>query len=127
MLENPYQQYKQISIMTASPGELTLMLYDGCLKQIGLANKFIDSHEKKNIALQKAQAILTELMSTLDMDYEISYNLFHMYEFIFRLLVHANIKNSKEDLDHASALLSDLRQAWAETVNKHRRGLHNDE
>ena len=42
MINNPYNQYKQLSIMTASPGDLTLMLYDGCIKQMKLAKKYIN-------------------------------------------------------------------------------------
>jgi flagellar protein FliS len=116
-------QYKQTSILTASSENLTLMLYDECLKQIRIAKKYIEEKdiEKKNSALQKAQDIITELMSTLDMSYEISFNLMRLYEFVCRLLVHANIHNTTKELDDALDLITELREAWAEAIIIHRR------
>ncbi|MGI6561614.1 MAG: flagellar export chaperone FliS [Clostridia bacterium] len=123
MVNNPYMQYKQTSILTASSENLTLMLYDECLKQIRIAKKYIEEKdiEKKNSALQKAQDIITELMSTLDMSYEISFNLMRLYEFVCRLLVHANIHNTTKELDDALDLITELREAWAEAIIIHRR------
>lgn len=123
MVNNPYMQYKQTSILTASSENLTLMLYDECLKQIRIAKKYIEEKdiEKKNSALQKAQDIIIELMSTLDMSYEISFNLMRLYEFVCRLLVHANIHNTTKELDDALDLITELREAWAEAIIIHRR------
>jgi flagellar protein FliS len=123
MVNNPYMQYKQTSILTASSENLTFMLYDECLKQIRIAKKYIEEKdiEKKNSALQKAQDIITELMSTLDMSYEISFNLMRLYEFVCRLLVHANIHNTTKELDDALDLITELREAWAEAIIIHRR------
>lgn len=69
-ITNPYQSYQQNSVNTASPGELTLMLYNGCLKFINLAKKAIEDKkmEEKNVNLIKAQKIIQELMVTLNMD-----------------------------------------------------------
>ena len=69
-INNPYQSYKQNAVNTASPGELTLMLYNGCLKFITLAKKAINDGnvEVKNTNLIKAQNIIHEFMVTLNMD-----------------------------------------------------------
>jgi len=75
-INNPYQSYRQNAVNTASPGELTLMLYNGCLKFINLAKKAMDENniEERNRNIQKAQSIIHELMATLNMDVEISQN-----------------------------------------------------
>ena len=71
---NAYNTYKQNSVTTASSGDLTLMLYNGCLKFLGKAKVAIEEKNiaERNINLQKSQAIITELMSTLNMNIEIS-------------------------------------------------------
>ena len=90
---NPYQQYQEQSVMTASPGELTLMLYNGCIKFINQAKLFIEQKniEKANNAIIRAQDIIQELMVTLNMDYEISKNLAALYDYMNRRLIDANI------------------------------------
>jgi len=117
-MPNPYQVYQQQSVMTAAPGDLTLMLYNGCLKFMGRAALAM---EKKDIAgvneaLLRAQDILAELMSTLDMQYEVASNLFALYDFIYHTLVQANIKKDQVLLGQAMALVTELRDAWAEAV-----------
>ena len=76
-MNNPYQSYKQNSVSTAPPGELTLMLYNGCLKFITLAKKAINdgNMEAKNTNLIKAQNIINELIVTLNMDVKVSNDL----------------------------------------------------
>ena len=92
---NAYNAYKQNSVTTASPGELTLMLYNGCLKFLGRAK--IEIGEKniqdRNHYIQRSQAIIAELMSTLNMDIEISKQMLPLYEYMNRRLTEANIKN----------------------------------
>lgn len=123
MTANPYQKYKQQAIMTASPGDLTLMLYDGCIKQMNLAHMHMEENnqELRNVAIQKAEAILTELMSTLDMSYEISNNLFQIYEYVYRLLILANVSNDTEKLDEAISRITEIRDAWAEAIKIERK------
>ncbi|HHT92156.1 MAG TPA: flagellar export chaperone FliS [Clostridia bacterium] len=123
MAVNPYQKYKTQAIMTASPGDLTLMLYDGCIKQMNLALLHIEenNHELKNNAIQKAEAILTELMSTLDMSYELSNNLFQIYEYVYRLLILANISNDTEKLNEAINRITEIRDAWEEAIKIERK------
>ncbi|CAM5190834.1 Flagellar secretion chaperone FliS OS=Ureibacillus acetophenoni OX=614649 GN=SAMN05877842_101192 PE=3 SV=1 [Ureibacillus acetophenoni] len=64
--------YKQNSVTTASPGELTLMLYNGCLKFLTKAKQAMENKniQDKNTNIQKAQAIINELIVTLNMDYD---------------------------------------------------------
>lgn len=128
MASNPYNQYKQQSVMTASPGDLTLMLYDGCIKQAKLAKIYIGEGniQEKNACLQKAQAIIQELINTLDMSYELSENLFYLYDFILSQLLEANIKNDVNCIDAAVELLTELRNVWAEAIKADRRMAYNE-
>lgn len=123
MINSPYQKYKQQSIMTASSGDLTLMLYDGFLKQVNLATLYMEDNniQMKNSTIQKACAILSELMSTLDMNYEISYSLFQIYEYMYRLLISSNISNSVEKLNEVKDRMQEIRDTWEEAIKIERK------
>ena len=73
LISNPYQKYKENSINTASKEEITLMLYDGCIKFMNLAKIGIQEKniQKANENLIKAQNIITELDSTINIDVEL--------------------------------------------------------
>ena len=115
---NAYNAYKQNSVTTASPGELTLMLYNGCIKFIGLARKAIEENniQLRNTNIQKAQAIIAELMSTLNMDLEISKQMLPLYEYIIRLLVTTNIQHDIQSLNEAEQLVTEFRDTWKEVI-----------
>lgn len=122
MKRNPYQVYEQNSITTASPGELTLMLYDGCLKFIrqgktAVLNKQI---EQKNEALKNAQNIIRELMATSNPKVEITKQFMSLYDFILRRLISANIKMDIVALEEAEELLIELRDTWKEMLKIYR-------
>lgn len=103
---------------TASPGELTLMLYNGCLKFLTKANKAIEEKniQEKNINLQKAQAIISELMSTLNMDYDISKQMLPLYEYMNRRLIEANLKNDTAIIDEVIGLTTEFRDTWKQVI-----------
>jgi len=119
---NPYQQYEQQSVMTASPGELTLMLYNGCIKFIKMGIKYIeeDNIEKANNAIIRAQDIVNELTVTLDMEYEISEQLQLLYEYMGRRLIEANISKDMGILREVEGLMAELRDTWAEVIKLNR-------
>jgi flagellar protein FliS len=121
-VSNPYQSYQQNSVNTASPGELTLMLYNGCLKFIHQAKKAIEEKniEMKNTNIQKAQSIIQELMVTLNMDIEVSKNMMSLYDFMNRRLMEANIKNDASILDEVEGLVTDFRDTWKEVIQVNR-------
>ena len=106
--------YKRQQIMTASPAELTLMLYNGAIRFINesvmaLENGDMTKCHNSNI---KAQNIVREFMLTLDMQYEISQSWASLYEYIHYRLVQANLKKDREMLVEARGLLTELRDAW---------------
>lgn len=115
---NAYNTYKQNSVTTASPGELTLMLYNGCLKFLGRAKLAITESniENKNEAIQRAQAIIAELMSTLNMDIEISQQMLPLYEYMNRRLVEANIKNDVTIVEEVEGLVTEFRDTWKQVI-----------
>lgn len=112
------QHYLNTQVLTASPGELTFLLYNGCLKFMKQAQIAIDNRDvaMKHQSLVRAQNILDELQSTLNMDYEISSNLFQLYDFIKHRLTEANIKRSRELIDECISLVTELRDTWAEAL-----------
>ncbi|WP_411333941.1 flagellar export chaperone FliS [Metabacillus indicus] len=122
-LTNPYQAYQQNSVSTASPGELTLMLYNGCLKFIKQARAAMEQKQvqEKNINLQKAQRIIQELMITLNPEAEVSGSMIQMYEYINRRLVEANISNDPEILSEAEGYVTEFRDAWKQVIQSARR------
>jgi flagellar protein FliS len=117
---NVTNQYQQNSVMTATPEELTLMLYNGAIKFVNIAKLSIENKniKKAHEALIRAQDIIIELNATLNMDYEISKNLRSLYEFILDRLVDANIKKEIEPLDEVLELLTELRDTWKEVIVK---------
>lgn len=119
-MANGYQQYKQNSIMTASPEELTLMLYDGCLKFMRQAKLAIEAKqvETAHVAINKAQNIIEELNLTLKMDFPISANLRQLYVFILEQLYEADVKKDVKLIDDAYGLVEELRDTWKEAMRR---------
>ncbi|MDX8363828.1 flagellar export chaperone FliS [Cytobacillus sp. IB215665] len=120
--QNPYQSYQTNSVTTASPGELTLMLYNGCLKFINLARKAIQENniEEKNTNLIKSQNIIQELMVTLNMDVEVSKNMMSMYDYINRRLIDVNINNDLDALAEVEAHVAEFRDTWKQVIQINR-------
>lgn len=121
-IHNPYQQYKKNQIETADQGKLVVMLYDGAIRFISRA---IDILEKPKVSgedievvhksIIRTQDIITELMSSLNMDAgEISQRLFSIYMYMNNKLIEGNIKKDKVPLNEVKKHLVDLRAAWFE-------------
>ena len=118
MTYSALNQYKQNTVFTATPEELTLMLYDGAIKFMNIAKYNIENNETERAheSLIRAQDIIIELKSTLNMDYEISTNLEKLYDFIMSKLMDANIKKEKEPIDEALEITTELRDTWNEAM-----------
>jgi len=117
-----HNAYKQNSVTTASPGELTLMLYNGCLKFLNKAKLAIHDKnvQEKNINLQKAQAIISELRATLNMEIEVSKNMLALYEYMNNRLVEANIRNDITIIEEVEGLVTEFRDTWKEVIRINR-------
>jgi flagellar secretion chaperone FliS len=125
-INNPYQQYQNSSVNTASPGELTLMLYNGCLKFIHLAKKAIEDKniEIKNTNIQKAQNIVSELMVTLNIDSQVSKNMLSLYDYLNRRLMEANVKNDISILEEVEEFVVEFRDTWKQVIQANRQQQH---
>lgn len=111
-------QYQTQSIMTATPEELTLMLYNGCLKFINIGKEAIKlkKYDLANINVQKAQNIIIELSVTLDMSYDVSNNIKKMYDYISSKLMEGNMKKDIAILDEAQLLVTEFRDTWSQAM-----------
>ncbi|HEU4965340.1 MAG TPA: flagellar export chaperone FliS [Bacilli bacterium] len=113
-MNNVYQSYNNVSVMTASPGELTLMLYNGAIRFLKQSKAAMEKHESQPARefLNKGQAIVLELMATLNMDIAIAQELYQQYDFMNRHLLQASIKREPSTVQDVIELLEELRDAW---------------
>ncbi|GGA67225.1 flagellar export chaperone FliS [Ornithinibacillus halotolerans] len=117
-LQKPYQAYQNNAVNTASGGELTLMLYNGCLKFIKQAMKDVQekNYENKNTNIQKAQAIIQELIVTLDQNADISKQIMPLYNYMYQRLMEANMKNDLDILEEVQGLVTEFRDTWKQVI-----------
>lgn len=113
-----YNAYLRSKVMTATPAELTLMLYEGAIKFV---NKAIMSIEKDDVKgahnnLMKTQRIIEELRASLDHKYPVAKEFDTVYEYILRRLVEANIKKDKDILEEVLEHLRTMRDTWKEVM-----------
>ena len=120
MAKNPAQAYGNNKITTASPAELTLMLYEGAIKFSNLAMMGLEKgdYEAVNVNIQKTRAIIVELTSTLDHKYPVAEDFQRLYDYILALLVEANMQKDKELLERALDELRDIRDIWKQIMSK---------
>lgn len=113
-----YEKYKSQKVLTAGPGELILMMYDGAIKQIKLAEIYIreGNFEQTNNSLIKAQNIVNELLRSLNLEYSLANQLLSIYEFILNELVIINVKKQEDKIGPVLEILEELRDTWAQTI-----------
>lgn len=117
-VNNPYAAYANSKVMTASPAELTLMLYDGAIKFCNIAIRGIEEKdiEKAHNNIIKVERIINEFRSTLDRRYPVSEDFDRVYEYIIRRLHEANIKKDAEILEEVLKHLRTMRDTWKEVM-----------
>ena len=112
--------YKQQSILTAPRGQLVVMLYDGCLRFLSQAAAAMRDgrHGEAGGRLTRAEAIVEELLETLDLDRggEIASRLQGIYVFCLRRLIEARAEREPAIVEHVAELLAELRDAWAQVA-----------
>ena len=117
---NPANAYKRQQIMTASPEELTLMLYNGAIRFVTesiLATQKNDI-QKAHTANIRAQNIMREFLVTFDMKQEISKKWILIDEYILHCLIQGNIKKDLAQLNEAKRLLTEFRDTWVTAMKK---------
>jgi len=110
-----HSTYLENEVMTASPGKLVILLYEGAIRFLRRLDglEYSKNIELKNHNINKAYAIISELQSSLNMDYkEISEPLFSLYNYMSSKLVEANIRNNPEGVQDVIHLLNELKEAW---------------
>jgi len=112
----PHDAYRRQDVLTAGPVDLIVMLYDALKKNIVLGKRCI---VKSDVAsahkhLIKAQMIVSELINSLDMNYQISEELLNLYEFALKSLQDANMHKDEGPLDPVIEMVDEIRDAWKE-------------
>lgn len=112
------QMYQKNSVQTASPAKLTLMLYDGAVKFCNIALEGIEEGniEKAHNNIIKVENIIVEFRVTLDMKYPVAKDFDTVYDYIYRRLVEANMKQDKEILEEALEHIKTMRETWKEVM-----------
>lgn len=122
MAINAAAAYQNNKINTASPAELTLMLYDGAIKFCNIAKEAIDEKDinKANNNIIKAEKIISYLRSTLDFKYPVAQDFENVYSYIYDRLIKANIRKDKDILDEVLKHLREMRDTWKEVMKSSR-------
>lgn len=113
-----YQQYEKNKILTASPAELTLMLYDGAIKYSNIAIMAIDKGdvEKAHNSIRRVERIIEEFQNTLDFKYPVAKDFDEVYKYIRARLREANVKKDKEIIEEVLKHLRTMRDTWKEVI-----------
>ena len=117
-VNNAYQAYNNSKILTASPAELTLMLYEGAIKFCNIAIMGIEENniEKAHNNIIKVEKIIAEFQATLDEKYEVSKDFENVYNYLRQRLEEANLKKDKEILEEVLGHLRTMRDTWKEVM-----------
>lgn len=116
--KNGYAAYANSKIMTASPAELTLMLYEGAIKFCNIAIVAVEKNdvEKAHNNIVKVENIIIEFQSTLDHKYPVAKDFDNVYEYLRQRLIEANMKKDKEILEEVLVHLRTMRDTWKEVM-----------
>ena len=117
-MQTAYNSYKNNAILTASPRELTLMLYNGAVK---FCNQALVAMEKGNIQeannnIIRVQNIVEEFRVTLDLEIPMSKELDRVYEYMLWSLVQGNIHKDTKKIEEVLNMLREYRDAWKKAM-----------
>lgn len=119
MLANQgYAAYANNKIMTASPADLTLMLYEGAIKFCNLAITAVEEKEveKAHNNIMKVERIIEEFQVTLDHKYPVAEDFDNVYSYLIARLREANLKKDQEILEEVLGHLRTMRDTWKEVM-----------
>lgn len=121
-IPSAYAQYNNSKVLTASPAELTLMLYDGAIKFCNIAILAVEKKdiEKAHNNIIKTERIIDYFRQTLDMKYEVAKDFERVYSYLSQRLTEANIKKDKAILEEVSEHLHAMRDTWKEVMNQNK-------
>ncbi len=121
-LPNAYAQYNNSKILTASPAELTLMLYDGAIKFCNIAIMGIEQKDiqKAHSNIVRVQRIIEEFRSTLDRKYPVAEDFDRVYVYLLQRLLEANLHKDPEIVKEVLTHLRSMRDTWVEVMKKNK-------
>ncbi len=119
---NPFAEYTNNKIMTASPAEVTLMLYEGAIKFCNMAIIAIENGEleKAHVNIKKTQRIIEEFRNTLDHKYKVAEDFDRIYVYLLQRLLEGNIKKDKAILEEVNMHLREVRDTWKEVMRRNK-------
>ncbi len=117
-MPDAYAQYTNSKILTASPAELTLMLYEGAIKfcNVAIAAVAQQDVQKAHTNIVKTQRIIDYLRQTLDMKYPVAQDFENIYVYLSQRLIEANMKKDKDILEEVNGHLRSVRDTWKEVM-----------
>lgn len=115
---NQYAQYNNSKVLTASPAELTLMLYDVAIKFNNIAIMAIEKKdiEKAHNNIVKVEKIINEFRATLDSKYEVSKDFDRVYVYMLERLLEGNVKKDPAILEEVNTHLRSMRDTWKQVM-----------
>ena len=122
MKNNAFRAYLENKILTATPEQLQLMLYEGAIRFAQLARNALEERdfEKAHNAFERVDAIMCELHTGLrpDQDPELCDKFASLYNFCIRKLLEANYTHTVEPINDAMSILQHLRETWVMVLEK---------
>ena len=113
-----YAAYASNKILTASPAELTLMLYEGAIKFANIALAAMENNdvEKAHNNVIKVRNIILEFQSTLNYDFPVAQDFNNVYEYLKFRLTEANLHKQPEIMEEILGHLRTMRDTWKEVM-----------
>jgi flagellar secretion chaperone FliS len=126
-VSSPYSQYQETQLNTQTPGKLLLMTYDAAIRFTYTAAESMKAGrlDQQSSNIRKAQNIILELISSLDMDKDrqLAANLYNLYTYMFDRLTQANIRDDLAAVEETLGILTEMRATWAEAELSIRTGI----
>jgi flagellar secretion chaperone FliS len=121
-LPNAYAAYNRNKVLTASPAELTLMLYEGAIKFCNIAIMAIENKdvEKAHVNIIKTEKIIEEFLRTLDEKYPVYKDFENVYNYLMRRLQEANMQKDAAILEEVLTHLRGMRDTWKEVMKQNK-------
>ncbi len=119
-INSGYSAYNTNRIMTATPAELTLMLYEGAIKFCNIAIIGVEENdiEKAHNNIVKVENIIGEFIATLNHKYPVAKDFENVYNYLMDSLIEANLKKDKEILEEVLGYLREMRDTWKEVMKR---------
>lgn len=115
-MQNPYEKYKEQSVMTMTQGDMINLLFDETINRLnkGLACLAVKDYAGTNFYFQKSQNIVNHLSDALDYQYSVTEGLGALYEYFYHQILQANIKKTPEPVEEILPMLAELKEAFAQ-------------